>query len=208
MRSRLDKALELGAHSAIDAREVDAVAEVRKLTDGGADGVAICTRGGDVLNQAIEMCKNGSRIVIAGALPTTTIEPRQLVAKWLTVMGVLGGRWGIRRVMIAGVVLSTVGRGLLPLAELLPATIQSGWIVAAFALGNLGTATWVVSFAPYLIGATGGEERDHVFSVFFALVSLFSFFRLLYSKSLHMLCFVEFFYPISVKLSIWVAFHV
>ena len=89
--------------------------------------------------------------------------------------GALGGRWGVRRTMIAGVVLSAVGRGLLPLAELLPDPIQSGWIVAAFALGNLGTATWVVSFAPYLIGATGGQERDHVFSVFFALVSLFSF---------------------------------
>ncbi len=101
VRSRLDKALELGAHSAIDAREVDAVAEVRKLTDGGADGIAICTRGGDVLNQAIEMCKNGSRIVIAGALPTTTIEPRQLVAKWLTVMGVLGGRWPETRNLMA-----------------------------------------------------------------------------------------------------------
>jgi MFS family permease len=89
--------------------------------------------------------------------------------------GALGGRWGVRRTMIAGVVLATVGRGLLPLAELVPAAIRSAWLVAGSMMGSLGTATWVVSFSPYLIGATGGEERDHVFSVFFALVALFSF---------------------------------
>jgi MFS family permease len=89
--------------------------------------------------------------------------------------GALGGRWGVRRLMIVGVALATVGRGLLPLAELLPHAMRPGWLVSGSVLGNLGTATWVVTFSPFLIGASGGEERDHVFSVFFALVSLFSF---------------------------------
>ena len=101
VQRRLDKAIELGAHAAINAREVDAVAEVKKLTEGGANAIAICTRNGDVLNQAIDMCKTNSKIVIAGKLPTTTIEPHLLVLNWLTIKGVLGGRWPETRNMMA-----------------------------------------------------------------------------------------------------------
>jgi L-iditol 2-dehydrogenase len=101
VQSRLDKALELGAHAALNAKEVDVVSEVQKLTDGGANVVIICASRGDVLNQAMEMCRNGSRIVIAGVTPTTTIEPRILVTKWLSVSGVLGGRWPETRNLMA-----------------------------------------------------------------------------------------------------------
>lgn len=100
VQSRLDKALELGADAALNAKEVDVVSEVQKLTDGGPNVVVICARGGDVLNQAMEMSRNGSRIVIAGFIPPTTIEPRLMLTKWLTISGVLGGRWPETRNMM------------------------------------------------------------------------------------------------------------
>ena len=57
VQSRLDKALELGADAALNASEVDVIAEVGKLTGEGADAILICVRDGRVLNQAAEIAK-------------------------------------------------------------------------------------------------------------------------------------------------------
>ncbi len=50
VKSRLDKALQLGANAAFNAREVDIVSEIVKLTIDGPNAVIICVRDGAVLN--------------------------------------------------------------------------------------------------------------------------------------------------------------
>ncbi len=46
VKSRLDKALEMGADTVINANEVDVVSEVVKLTEAGPDAILICVRDG------------------------------------------------------------------------------------------------------------------------------------------------------------------
>ena len=89
--------------------------------------------------------------------------------------GVLGGRWGARRTMIAGVALGLVGLGLLPMAEFVPRAFQDGWIMVTYSLVGLGFALWVANVLPFLMKATTPEERDHAFSAFMALMPLGSF---------------------------------
>jgi len=89
--------------------------------------------------------------------------------------GVLGGRWGIRRMMIAGLCLAVAGHGLLPLAEFIPNTTQAGWILATYLLSGLGIALYIVNATPFLMGTTSSEERIHVFSVQAALWPLAGF---------------------------------
>ena len=101
----------------------------------------------------------GALVYAAGSLPA----------------GALGGRWGARRVMIAGWGLFVVGLGLLPLAEFVPDTLQPGWIVATLALAYLGGASFFVNSVPFLMAASTEEERDHVFSVRFAINPLMAF---------------------------------
>jgi MFS family permease len=89
--------------------------------------------------------------------------------------GALGGRWGIRRLMIAGLCLAVAGFGLFPLAEFIPTTWQAGWILATYLLGWLGIALYIVNSNPFLMGATSSEERSHAFSVQTALWPLAGF---------------------------------
>jgi MFS family permease len=89
--------------------------------------------------------------------------------------GALGKRWGSRRMMIAGLDLLAAGGGLLPLVEVMPTTWQAGWLLATQALSGLGLALYFVNGIPFLIGATGPEERHHAFSVHLALGPLAAF---------------------------------
>lgn len=104
-QKRLDKALELGADAAFNANEVDVIEEVKALTPSaighpagyGPEAIILCVRQGAVLNQAIEMGMQGARIILAGFIPKTEIDPEQLVLKQLTLSGVLAGRFGENR---------------------------------------------------------------------------------------------------------------
>jgi len=89
--------------------------------------------------------------------------------------GALGGRWGIRRMMIAGLGLVVAGYGLLPLAEFIPTTLQAGWVLASYLLGGLGLALYIVNANPFLMATTSSEERSHAFSVQTALWPLAGF---------------------------------
>ena len=102
---RLNKAIELGAHFAINSNKCDAVEEVKTLTPSaighpaghGPEVIMICARQGQVLNDALEMGMQGARIVLAGFVPKTEIEPELLILKQLTLSGVLAGRFGENR---------------------------------------------------------------------------------------------------------------
>jgi MFS family permease len=89
--------------------------------------------------------------------------------------GALGGRWGSRRMLIAGTCLVATGFGLLPLAELIPAAPRAWWLLTAYMLSSLGVASFLVNMNPFLMGITGQEERNHVYSVQFALFPLTGF---------------------------------
>jgi threonine dehydrogenase-like Zn-dependent dehydrogenase len=104
-QSRLDKALEMGADYALNANKVDVIAEVKALTPSaighpagyGPEAIVLCVRQGQVLNQALEMGMQGARIILAGFIPKTEIDPELLVVKQLTLSGVLAGRFGENR---------------------------------------------------------------------------------------------------------------
>lgn len=83
LKSRLDKALEMGADAALNANEVDVISEVVKLTEAGPDVVIICARDAKVLNQAIDMVRRGGKVVIVGMIPPTEVNPGMWAPKQL-----------------------------------------------------------------------------------------------------------------------------
>ena len=89
--------------------------------------------------------------------------------------GLLDRRWGSRRLLIAGLGLSALGLLLLPLAEAVPAGWQAGWLMAMYVVVNFGFALYFVNGLPFLMSATGSEERHYAFSVHIALVPMAAF---------------------------------
>ena len=88
VKSRLDKALEMGADAVINAKEADVISDVVKLTEAGPDAVLICVREGKVLNQAVDMVRRGGIIVLVGFVPSTEVNPGMWVWKNLRFIGV------------------------------------------------------------------------------------------------------------------------
>lgn len=91
VKSRLDKALEMGADAVLNANEVDVVSKVVKLTEAGSDAVLICVRDGKVLNQAVDMARNGGIIVIAGFMEPMEVNPSFWILKQIRFVAIMGG---------------------------------------------------------------------------------------------------------------------
>ena len=91
VKSRLDKALEMGADAVINAKEADVISEVVKLTEAGPDAVLICVREGKVLNQAVDMVRRGGIIVLVGFVEPMEVNPSFWVWKRLRFMANWGG---------------------------------------------------------------------------------------------------------------------
>ncbi len=89
--------------------------------------------------------------------------------------GALGRRWGSRRIMIVGLSLMVAGYGLPPLVEFIPIALRSVWLLTTYSLSGLGAALYMVNGFPFLMGATGLEERNYAFSVQMALMPLGGF---------------------------------
>lgn len=89
MEKRLEKALELGADGVIHAGQLDAVEEVRKLTNGNGSDLVVETAGTQVTTvQAIHMAKKGAVIVLVGyskngemTLPMSLVLDKELTFK-------------------------------------------------------------------------------------------------------------------------------
>jgi MFS family permease len=86
--------------------------------------------------------------------------------------GAMGKRFGTRRVMLFGMVLITVGNGMLPLAEFVAESWRAHWLVLARVPRAIGFAMYLVNAAPFLIAATDRARRHRVFSVQAALQPL------------------------------------
>ena len=91
------------------------------------------------------------------------------------VAGALGGRWGVRRMLTAGLSVMLLGAGLMPLAGLVPRNLQPVWVGCTLTFSAIGGASYLANGTPFLMSATDEEERDHVFSVWSALLPLAGF---------------------------------
>jgi MFS family permease len=89
--------------------------------------------------------------------------------------GALGGRFGSRRMMILGIALTLVGCVLLPLADLLPAGAQLGWLIITYSLLYLGLALFFVNTAPFVMERAAAARRTQIFSLQTALLSFSAF---------------------------------
>ncbi len=98
--SRLEKAKEMGADIVLNAKEVDVVAEVLKITGGGADAVIPCVREGKVLNQAVEMVKMYGVIPIAGFIPPTEVDPALWLVKEIRLLSFRSGPPGQKNPLV------------------------------------------------------------------------------------------------------------
>ena len=79
--------------------------------------------------------------------------------------GALGGRWGSRRSLAAGMAVSAIGGGLYSQAELVPAAWQRGWLLGSTCLTTMGWSLVMVNTITFLVGATSAEDRPYAFSV-------------------------------------------
>ena len=85
------------------------------------------------------------------------------------VAGALGRRWGARRTMLTGLGVGVVGGVLLPLADLLPESLTSAWLVGTNVVAAIGGMLFYVNLTPYLAAVTGPRERSGAFSIRFSL---------------------------------------
>jgi MFS family permease len=83
--------------------------------------------------------------------------------------GTMGKRWGSRNMLIVGMGLMILGLGSLLLAEAVPGAWRAGWLAVTSVLAFMGFALFLVNSLPFLMGATGPEERNYAFSVQMAL---------------------------------------
>jgi len=79
--------------------------------------------------------------------------------------GMAGRRFGSRKAMIFGMVVLTLGLGMLSIAAWVPVTWRSLWLIFFCALREFGNSFYLVNSSPYLMSATAATERDFAFSL-------------------------------------------
>lgn len=89
--------------------------------------------------------------------------------------GALGGRWGSRRMMLAGLAMMLAGCALLPMADALAPTWRLPWLVGFVITIYVGLAIFFVNTAPFLMEAVAVERRTQVVGLQTALISLSAF---------------------------------
>jgi len=89
--------------------------------------------------------------------------------------GVFGNWWGIRRMVLAGLVVILLGAGLLPLAETVPLAWQQGWLMGVYVLIFVGMSLYFVNSAPFMMASTPPAKREHLFSMQTGLMATAAF---------------------------------
>ena len=89
--------------------------------------------------------------------------------------GWVGRRLGSRQAMILGLSMGAVGGTLVPLAESGPAEWRIPWLLISNLTLAAGQSFYSVNSSPFLMAATGPEERNHAFSFSSALGPLSAF---------------------------------
>ncbi len=78
--------------------------------------------------------------------------------------GVLGGRYGYRRMMTIGASICTAMSALLPVALFLSGDLQKIWLIAAYGLYGIAGALVPVNGVPFIMESSTDKERDHLFA--------------------------------------------
>ncbi len=86
--------------------------------------------------------------------------------------GLLSRRWGSRRMMIMGYMVTALSLGALPLAGFLPEAARGIWIIGSYALSWVAGAFLVVNSNPYMMSWTGLKERNYAFAIQAAMFPL------------------------------------
>ena len=89
--------------------------------------------------------------------------------------GIAGQRYGIKRMMLVGLVVMIGGGTLLPLAELIASPWQEGGLMLGYVAVMAGLAFFFVNGTPFMMGSTSTRERNRVFSLQMALLSVAAF---------------------------------
>lgn len=89
--------------------------------------------------------------------------------------GLLGARWGSRRLMLAGLGMLLAGAVLLPLADALAPGLRLPWLIGIGVVLYLGLALFFVNTAPFLMGVVAPERRIHVVGLQTATLSISAF---------------------------------
>jgi predicted MFS family arabinose efflux permease len=140
------------------------------LTCGGIFGFAYFGIYSLLLN--LYLLRLGYDIAFIGLV--NAIGPLMMVIVGLP-SGALSQRWGSRRVLMVSFALMALGFGLLPLAEFIPAGGRAGWLLATYMLGWIGVTPFPVNIGPFLMVATGEQERSHAFAANAAVISIAGF---------------------------------
>jgi len=87
IKSRLDKALELGADYALNTDEGNVYEQILDITEAGADAVFICVREADVLQQSTIAVRREGTIAIVGFPKPVELDPIYWLTKHLRIIG-------------------------------------------------------------------------------------------------------------------------
>jgi len=87
IKSRLDKALELGVDYALNVDEGDVYEQILDITEAGADAVFICVREADVLLQSTLAVRREGTIAIVGFPKPVELNPIYWLTKHLRIIG-------------------------------------------------------------------------------------------------------------------------
>ena len=79
--------------------------------------------------------------------------------------GVLGRRFGLRRSILMGGIVTLAGMVTLPVAEFLPAHIQAFWPISSQVLHIAGWSMFNVNLVPALMATTEAKERNSAYAL-------------------------------------------
>ena len=79
--------------------------------------------------------------------------------------GVLGGRFGLRKVMLVGGVITVIGMVILPLVEFLPPWAQNAWPITSQIVRAAGWSMFSVNLVPALMASTTARNRTSVYAM-------------------------------------------
>jgi MFS family permease len=89
--------------------------------------------------------------------------------------GALGARWGSRRMLLIGLGMLFAGCTLIPFADMLAPAWRLPWLLVNEVVLYVGLALYFVNTAPYVLEVVSPTQRNQIFSLQTALLSLAAF---------------------------------
>lgn len=89
--------------------------------------------------------------------------------------GLWGKRWGIKRLIVIGLWIMLAGGIVLPLADLMASPWQEVGLILGYVAIMVGVSAVFVNSTPFLMGSVAGGDRNRVFALQSAAISLAAF---------------------------------